>query len=122
MGWDNPPVPWREFEQRLSLRSGPPPVPRLPTGKGRRRGPDGPDRDGADRDGPDRDGPDRDGPDRDGPDRDGADRDGADRVGLDGVGLDRVGAGPGGACSGEPGLDGPRWAELHCHSSYSFLD
>ena len=22
MGWDNPPVPWREFERRLSWRQG----------------------------------------------------------------------------------------------------
>ena len=34
MGWENPPVPWREFEQRLSWRSRPRPVTRLPTGPG----------------------------------------------------------------------------------------
>src|ERR1039457_4455243 len=34
MGWHNPPVPWREFEQRLSWRSRPRPVTRLPTGPG----------------------------------------------------------------------------------------
>ena len=66
MGWNNPPVPWREFEQRLSWRSGPRPVTRLPTGKSRRSGPDGRDRDGLDRNGLDRDGLDRDGPDGDG--------------------------------------------------------
>ncbi len=102
MGWNNPPVPWREFEQRLSWRSGPRPVTRLPTGKSRRSGPDGRDRDGLDRDGLDRDGLDQDGLDRDGLDQDGLDQDGLDQDGLD--------------------QDGPQWAELHCHSSYSFLD
>ncbi|HEY4853779.1 MAG TPA: PHP domain-containing protein, partial [Streptosporangiaceae bacterium] len=92
MGWENPPVPWREFERRLSWRSQPRPVTRLPTGPGRRRGPDGAGLDGA------------------GPD--GADRDGSDRDG----------SGPSGPYSEEPDPGGPQWAELHCHSSYSFLD
>ena len=75
MGWNNPPVPWRELARRLSWGSAgrsqagggepdqPRPVTRLPV--------------------PARDGPDA--PARDGPDT-------------------------------------PAWAELHCHSSYSFLD
>src|ERR1022692_4650271 len=73
MGWENPPVSWREFEQRLSWRSRPRPVTRLPTGPG----PGGP---------------------------------GPGGPGLGGPGLDG------------PDPDGPQWAELHCHSSYSFLD
>jgi error-prone DNA polymerase len=73
MGWDNPPLPWRELARRLSWgASGKPETPteaagpetasvtRLPV------------------------------PARDGP--------------------------------GHPGDGGPAWAELHCHSSYSFLD
>jgi error-prone DNA polymerase len=58
MGWENPPVPWREFEQRLSWRSRSRPVTRLPTGPGSGgsgsgdSGPDGPDRDGLDWVGP----------------------------------------------------------------------
>jgi error-prone DNA polymerase len=71
MGWDNSPLPWREFERRLSWRSKgdgqvpePRPVTRLPTSL---------------------------------PDRTSEDR--------------------------KPGTrHGPAWAELHCHSSYSFLD
>jgi error-prone DNA polymerase len=73
MGWDNPPVPWRELERRLSWGTSarraaggeqaaeprPRPVTRLPAGR----------------------------------------------------------ASPGGE---DPA--GPAWAELHCHSSYSFLD
>ena len=97
MGWENPPVSWREFERRLSWRSQPRPVTRLPTGPGRRRGPDGADRDGA-----------------------GLDGAGPDGAGLDGA--DRDGAGPSGPYSDEPDPGGPQWAELHCHSSYSFLD
>jgi error-prone DNA polymerase len=73
MGWDNPPVPWRELERRLSwgkVREAPSaaagraaqrPVTRLPVA---RSGPSG----------------------------------------------------------GGPSGGGPQWAELHCHSSYSFLD
>jgi error-prone DNA polymerase len=94
MGWENPPVPWREFAQRLSWRGGPRPLTRLPTRPGRPSDPD-------------RDGPDWDGPDRDGLDRDRADQDRLDQSELDQDGLDQ---------------DGPQWAELHCHSSYSFLD
>ncbi len=77
MGWDNPPVPWREFERRLSWGTqAPRPVTRLP---------------GA------------------------ADLPGTDLPeaaspwpGVPGADLSRAAASP--------------WAELHCHSSYSFLD
>ena len=79
MGWDNPPVPWRELERRLSWGTSarraaggeraaeprPRPVTRLPAG-GR--------------------------------------------------------ASPAGQGPADGGPVGPAWAELHCHSSYSFLD
>ncbi len=77
MGWNNPPIPWKEFERRLSWGSNRAdgqasqegarviPLPRRPP--------------------------------VDGPEPD-----------------------PPGATS--PAADGPAWAELHCHSSYSFLD
>ncbi len=44
MGWDNPPVPWRELQQRLTWGTAPPPQPPGP----RRLGPQrlGPQRDG----------------------------------------------------------------------------
>src|SRR6201987_6178842 len=61
MGWDNPPVPWREPEPRLSWGTSAP-------------------------------------------------RPAADRA-------SRAGGGPAGE-----GPAGPAWAELHSHSSYSFLD
>src|SRR5690242_15086498 len=74
VGWDNPPVPWRELHRRLSWGTGepaddaepdpPPPVTRLP--------------------------------------------------------APPPAAGPAGP--GSPPAHGPPWAELHCHSSYSFLD
>ena len=91
MGWDNPPMPWRELERRLSWPKG---SPAQPTGAP--------------------------GPSRSGP-----------APGLPG------GAGSGGAGSGgaggpgdagqaagrrRPGRVATGWAELHCHSSYSFLD
>jgi error-prone DNA polymerase len=52
MGWENPPLPWREFERRLSWRDRPRPVTRLPTT------PDGQDLDGQDLDGQRPGGPD----------------------------------------------------------------
>ncbi len=62
MGWDNPPVPWRELERRLSW-------------------------------------------------------DMTRRDGSEPAGVVRGRFGP------QPAQDdGPPWAELHCHSSYSFLD
>src|ERR1700722_18426123 len=63
MGWDNPPVPWRELERRLSWRTDPaenPPAPTPAPAAAKRRPATPP--------------------------------------------------------------AGPAWAELHCHSSYSFLD
>jgi error-prone DNA polymerase len=71
MGWDNPPVPWREFERRLSWGTGgepddvPRPAPRLSAVPLRPDRPDLPE---------------------------------------------------------PPDLPEQPWAELHCHSSYSFLD
>jgi error-prone DNA polymerase len=85
MGWENPPVPWREFERRLSWRDQPRPVTRLPTGPGAGE-------------------PDPGGPDPGGPY------------------LGDPGPGSGGPDPGDPGPGQPPWAELHCHSSYSFLD
>ncbi len=71
MGWDNPPVPWREFERRLSWGTqAPRPVTRLPRA---------------------------------------AELPSTDR------------AGPGLPRTDRQRSDLP-WAELHCHSSYSFLD
>jgi error-prone DNA polymerase len=75
MGWDNPPVPWREFERRLSWGTGA--KASEPGGSGEPgsvRSPDG---------------------------------------------LPR----PVTRLPAEPGPQpGPPWVELHCHSSYSFLD
>ena len=85
MGWDNPPVPWREFERRLSWRQGDKP----------------------------------------------SAGDGSDgRAGGDGSDGGRAGAVDEAARRLRPVTRLPverrrspvRWAELHCHSSYSFLD
>src|SRR5437762_9542415 len=80
MGWDNPPVPWRELERRLSW------------GTSARRAA-------------------------------GGERPAGPRLRP----VTRLPAGPAGegrADEGPPGKGppGPAWAELHCHSSYSFLD
>ena len=72
MGWDNPPIPWRELERRLSWRR--PGDPAIATG----------DRDR---------------------DRAAGEHPAPPRLKLT-----------------SPEGDGPEWAELHCHSSYSFLD
>ena len=77
MGWDNPPVPWREFERRLSW------------GKGTGQAPAG--------------------------DR----APGPQSVGPRSVGPRSVG--PQSSAAMETGWE-PAGAELHCHSSYSFLD
>ena len=86
MGWDNPPVPWQEFERRLTWGNpgrqlaggeGPEPPPRAPRPVTRLPVPRGPDP---------------------APD---------------------PGSGPDPGPNPDPG---PAWAELHCHSSYSFLD
>ncbi len=88
MGWDNPPLPWRELERRLSWSaktseaeaSRRRPVTRLPV-----------------------------------PD--------ASPVTDSDLAADRHPAAHGLAAIHQPAAsDGPAWAELHCHSSYSFLD
>ena len=83
MGWDNPPVPWREFERRLSWgnKTGEPeaarprPVTALPTANGSRA--------------------------------------------INGAPVANDGQSAHGV---PPTSQEPAWAELHCHSSYSFLD
>ena len=92
MGWDNPPVPWEEFERRLSWRH-----------PGRPDDSNGSDRDGSGARGlrpvtrlPDP----------------------QDRPGEEGEGR----PGQQGQLGGAARPAGPAWAELHCHSSYSFLD
>src|SRR5215831_19418765 len=78
MGWDNPPVPWRELERRLSWRT--PARPQAGGGQAEESRPRPADRRPEPRPRP----------------------------------VTRL---PGGRDGG-----GPAWAELHCHSSYSFLD
>src|SRR5215468_10284230 len=93
MGWDNPPVPWREFERRLSWRQ---------RDKNAAAGDDPGATDDAIAIGED------------------ANDDGGGSVtrlpvassGAAGTGQPRAGA----------GQKSVPWAELHCHSSYSFLD
>src|SRR6516162_773188 len=80
MGWDNPPVPWRELERRLSWGTSA----RRETGRERAAGP------------------------RPRP---------VTRLPAGPAGKGPAGEGPVGE-----GPPGPAWAELHCHSSYSFLD
>jgi error-prone DNA polymerase len=141
MGWDSPPLPWREFERRLSwgksareaanhgdadaeARAGT----EADADAGARAGTEAdagareqprrphlvPARDEACHDDLDRDDLDRDGFDRDevryyDARRDQARRDQARRDQARRDGLRRA-------------SHGPAWAELHCHSSYSFLD
>jgi error-prone DNA polymerase len=75
MGWDNPPIPWRELERRLSWRGpgdeGPPPPEGWP-------GEPDPNQEPS--------------------------------------------PAPAPPPARRPEAGGPEWAELHCHSSYSFLD
>src|SRR5215469_4553769 len=80
MGWDNPPVPWRDFERRLSWGK---------AGEGSGEGAEG----------------------DKGDNRDKGDRDKSDKGSL---ARRRI----------QPALGEEviPWAELHCHSSYSFLD
>ncbi len=107
MGWDNPPVPWREFERRLSWREsgGPANSGRGDSGPGDIEPGDGGRGDGGRGDGGRGDG-------------------GRGVRGGAGTGrLRPVTRLPG----RRDGRDGQRagdhpWAELHCHSSYSFLD
>jgi error-prone DNA polymerase len=123
MGWENPPIPWHELEQRMSWR-------RI--------------------DGPAADGPAADGPAADNPVADRPDGSAAAAAATDGDSSGRPWgtprpvtrlprparlppaspAPPAGPISpvrpvppASPApLDGPAWIELHCHSSYSFLD
>jgi len=74
VGWDNPPVPWREFERRLSWSK----ESRREHGAGREHGTGRVAEDWP------------------------APRRPVTRLPVD--------------------HDAPAWAELHCHSSYSFLD
>lgn len=101
MGWDNPPVPWREFERRLSW------------GTGSSRGTAGRDADAA--------------ADRDVTEGEDAGRNESrrpvTRLPVLSAGPLSAGALSAGALSGAAlSAEGPPWAELHCHSSYSFLD
>jgi error-prone DNA polymerase len=75
VGWDNPPVPWREFERRLSWGKGTSQEPGLEHVAGPPRQPD---------------------------------RQAASRPAVTSLPVGRQRS--------------PAWAELHCHSSYSFLD
>src|SRR5215831_2826279 len=80
MGWDNPPVPWRELERRLSWGTS---SRRLSWGTSSRRPAGG---EQAEEPEP------------------------CPVTSLPAAGR------------GSPAGGGPAWAELHCHSSYSFLD
>src|SRR5450755_2045494 len=75
MGWDSPPVTWRELQRRLPAN-----VTRLPSGPEGAPG------------------------------------------GEPGTGWPGAGPGRGRAALAGDREDVPPWAELHCHSSYSFLD
>src|SRR3984885_10207317 len=94
MGWDNPPLPWRELERRLSWAGH-----GAQGGKGGEGGPADNDRAHANED-----------------DRDN-DNDGDNGQARPAPRLPTRAPEP-------PGRDKPgaAWAELHCHSSYSFLD
>jgi len=85
MGWENPPLPWREFERRLSWGS-----------KGDENGKDGT-----------------------GSKSGQADEGTAPVTRLP---ASRAGGGRHANRAEGAGRAGPAWAELHCHSSYSFLD
>ena len=88
MGWDNPPISWRELARRLSWG----------TATGEPNEPNEPDEPG--------------GPAGTAPGQAAAPRP-VTRLPVP------ARDGPG---DGSPGGNGPAWAELHCHSSYSFLD
>ena len=122
MGWDNPPVPWREFERRLSWRQG---DKRGKPSQGA-RGPG----DGEGADGP--------GGGANANENEGEGRDDlavrpvtrlpvagqypagrASSAGRDSTDSDSGGSSPPRrVATGKP----VPWAELHCHSAYSFLD
>ena len=81
MGWDNPPIPWRELERQLSWKKSRPP------GDSREQ------------------------------------RAGQDQPAPAGPsGPARPALGPVRPARPRPPRRAPAWAELHCHSSYSFLD
>ena len=80
MGWHNPPIPWKEFERRLSWAA---------PGAAARREP---------------------------PDESGYYEGGQLRSARPSAEE------PAGPAPQPPAEPGPAWAELHCHSSYSFLD
>jgi error-prone DNA polymerase len=88
MGWDNPPVPWREFERRLSWGNG---TGQVPAGDRAR--------DAGDR----------------GPGGETAKREETRNP------VTRLPVGPQSPADSEAGRE-LAGAELHCHSSYSFLD
>ena len=90
MGWDNPPVPWREFERRLSWRQGDKPAEIN----------DAPGEDGSGRDG----------------------SGGVDAGNDDDRNPDARRLRPVTRLPVERRRPPVPWAELHCHSSYSFLD
>ena len=92
MGWDNPPVPWREFERRLSWRQA------------------------------DRPAEVSDPPGDDGSGGGGAGETGAGETGAGGAGEHARRLRPVTRLPVERRRPPVRWAELHCHSSYSFLD
>ncbi|HEY1642167.1 MAG TPA: error-prone DNA polymerase [Streptosporangiaceae bacterium] len=79
MGWDNPPIPWRELERQLSWKKNRPPGDH----RDQRAGQDQPAPAGS-------------------------------------AGPARPPPGP--VRPARPPRRAPAWAELHCHSSYSFLD
>ena len=101
MDWDNPPVSWREFERRLSW-----------SGQGSEDGGHGQDSEG----------------------NEGNEGSGHCQAGEAAAPVTRLPTRPAGGASRAnqatsradraEGADqaGPAWAELHCHSSYSFLD
>jgi error-prone DNA polymerase len=96
MGWDNPPISWREFERRLSWHSTPDdPEPASP----------------ATGDPPGSTPPEPDPPPEPAPSQPPGSRERSER--------DVTAPGP--ASGSERDVTTP-WVELHCHSSYSFLD
>jgi error-prone DNA polymerase len=110
MGWNNPAIPWREFERRLSWASG---------GNGTRQPPDGSTVDGRPA-GPARSGP-RDSPaGGDGRERRERPHNRRSRAGETSGSPDHAANPP--VTAPVASSTGPSWAELHCHSSFSFLD
>jgi error-prone DNA polymerase len=115
MGWDNPPLPWREFERRLSWGG--------QGGEGSQgreggRGEGGQGREGGRGEG----GQGREGDGAGEDDRNGEDsEDSGERI-APVTRLPARQAGGADLAHRAGARTGPAWAELHCHSSYSFLD